>query len=390
MSLFRRRHTATAEPDEQRDYAMSQLSQVFGWSWTTYAGVNVGPVEAMQHAAVWACVRLLAGTAATLPVDQVRYNGNAREKMSLSQVVASPSGQVRRSAWVYQVLESLLRHGNTYGQVVAVDSQMRPTQIETINATQVQWLANGNLLVPHVDGKPMPLFPTGDLWHIAAYVQAGSPIGLSPVEYGRQSIGGGLAAEKFSSQFFGSGGHPTQHVTVAGPDLGDEGITRLKAKYRHATDNREVFVSGDAIAIKQLQVNPSDSQFLELMRFTCEQVARWFFVPPEMIFAAVSGQSVTYANVSERDLAFLKYSLGYWLAIIEEAWSECLPRPQVVKFNVDGLLRADVKTRTVVNNTRWRAGVLSRNEWRALEDEPPIPDGDSYEVQGKGVTSGGL
>ena len=110
------------------------------------------------------------------------------------------------------------------------------------------------------------------------------------------------------------------------------------------------------------------------MRFEVEQACRFFGVPPSMAYAAVSGQSVTYANVSQADLQYLKHSLGIWLLDIEDAWSSLLPVDQTVKFNVEGLLRMDAEGRWKIHDLRLSNKTTSVNRVLALEDEPPIDD----------------
>jgi len=97
-----------------------------------------------------------------------------------------------------------------------------------------------------------------------------------------------------------------------------------------------------------------------------------------MVYAATSGQNVTYANVSQADLHYLKHSLDGYLVRIERALTALLPRPQVVKFNRSALLRADAENRHKVYDIRLRNKTMSVDEVRALEDEEPF-GGDSAE-----------
>jgi phage portal protein BeeE len=115
------------------------------------------------------------------------------------------------------------------------------------------------------------------------------------------------------------------------------------------------------------------------MRFNVEQACRFWRVPPSMVYASVSGQNVTYANVSDADLSYLKNTLDGYLVRLEAAFTDLLPRPQYVRANRDAVLRSDQKTRYANYQIGIRNGWRNRNEIRALEDEPPIPDtGDEY------------
>jgi HK97 family phage portal protein len=141
---------------------------------------------------------------------------------------------------------------------------------------------------------------------------------------------------------------------------------------RATKGNREPAVLGAGLEVEPIMVNPNDSQFIDLMRFTTEESARFWRVPPSMIYAATSGQSVTYANASQNDLAYLKHSLEGHLVRIEKALTRLLPRPQFARFNRNAFLRSDPVTRSEVQDRRLRNKTLTVNEVRSQEDELPF------------------
>jgi hypothetical protein len=93
-----------------------------------------------------------------------------------------------------------------------------------------------------------------------------------------------------------------------------------------------------------------------------------------MIYAAMSGESITYQNVSQSDLQYLKHSLDRYLVRIEKALGSLLPGPQIVKFNRDALLRADTSTRYAAHLQSLQGSWRTVNEIRTLEDEPAFDD----------------
>lgn len=93
-----------------------------------------------------------------------------------------------------------------------------------------------------------------------------------------------------------------------------------------------------------------------------------------MVYSTLSGQAITYQNVSDSDLMFLKYSVQGWLIDLEEAWSELLVAPQIVKFNTEALLRMDPARRWDLHEKRLVMKTTSVNEVRLLEDEDPYAD----------------
>jgi HK97 family phage portal protein len=379
VTLFGRRREPVIE--EQKRHAWPTigfdqwLAQAAPQSW---AGSTVTIESAMRHAAVAACVRVLVSTVASLPVDVVRATGGVRSSVDPQpDVVRMPSARVRQRGWVAQVVRSLLTAGNAYGLITATGAGGRePQSVEVIDPSSLTWRTEVGELVPYIDGKPHYPWPRGDLFHIAAsaFLPPGSPVAQSPVDLARQSIGTGLAAEEFGARFLGDGGHPSA-ILYADQKLEKPQADEIKASFLNATrGNREPAVMGSGLKYERIQVDPSDSQFIDLMRFEVEQACRFFGVPPTMVYAAISGQNITYANITHNDLHYLKYSVGIWLADVEDAWSSLLSAPLQVKFKVDAMLRMDAKARHELYSLRLKDRTMTIPEVRSLEDEPPLDD----------------
>jgi len=93
-----------------------------------------------------------------------------------------------------------------------------------------------------------------------------------------------------------------------------------------------------------------------------------------MVYAAVSGQAVSYANVTQSDLAYLIHSLEGHFVRLERALSALLPAPMQVRFNRNAFLRSDPAARSEVVDRRLANQSMTVNEARALEDERPFSD----------------
>jgi HK97 family phage portal protein len=118
-----------------------------------------------------------------------------------------------------------------------------------------------------------------------------------------------------------------------------------------------------------------DSQFTEQRRLAATEIARVFRIPPHMLGAS-TGDSLTYSTVEQQSLDFVRFSLQPWLRRIELAISgdrDLAFQAQYVKFETDGLLRADANTRSEVYARALDpvTGWMDRDEVRQLEDLPP-------------------
>jgi HK97 family phage portal protein len=183
-----------------------------------------------------------------------------------------------------------------------------------------------------------------------------------------------LASAAFNARVIPSVAYTDPEVAWVG--LTEDQAKQIKQAFLAATSgtSREPAVLGSGLKHEAIQVNPDDSQFIDLLRLEVENTCRFFGVPPSMVYGAVSGQNVTYANVAQADLAFLKHGLDPRLVRIERALSRLLPGGQTVKFNRDALLRADTASRYAQHAVALKNKFRTVNEVRRIEDERPFDD----------------
>lgn len=329
---------------------------------------------AMRASVVYRCVTLVSGTIATFPIHA------KRGRVTLDpgpQIIRRPSPTVRRSVWVEQAVASMLLRGGAYGLVddASMGRTGYPGQVDLIHPDRVNWTAKDGWLL---DNKPVDEYPLGPLWQVPLHVIAGSPKGLNPLEYARKTIYAKLVAQEFGANFFSGGGHPTGILSPAS-DPGEEGAKRLKEKFIAATQTREPAVLPQSVTYTQLQISPDDSQFIEAMRFSDEELARFFGVSSAMADIVVSGTSLTYSNITDRREDFKQFTLLLPMFRLEEAMTELVPEIVDVKFNPAGLLKGSVKERyetykaaAEINNLTGDT-FMSVSEMRDFEDWDELP-----------------
>ena len=374
MSLFKRR-----APEVR--HVTGDVSAML----TDYRNARVGSLldissdQALRHAAVWACVRLIAGTVSTLPVDVVRTSGGNRTEVTVP-LISSPSAVVSPITWRDQLVVSLLLRGNAYGLITQTDRAGYPLAIELVHPDKVAGRVEDGRVRLSWDGQEHELWPLGDAIHVPAFTVPGSPFGLSVLDYARTTIGSGLASEEWGARFFTDGAVPSAVLST------DQAITReqaqeLKARFMAAVaGKREPAVLGAGVDYTPISVSPGESAFLETWRMSGENVCRLFGVQPEMVGLSNSGSgSLTYASREQRVQDFLAFTLTPWLARLEEALTALLPPDHVLRFRTGGLLRADIQTRYAVYEASARIGQmtdgampLTVEEMRGLEDLPPL------------------
>jgi len=340
----------------------------------TGGSVLVNQDSALRHSGVWAALRLRANLVSSLPVDVFRRVGKVQVEVAKPALLVEPGGpDWLWSEWMWATQFDLDRYGNTFGKIVEWDGLGLPRRVELIAAGLVTVRGSGSTITKYrVAGEE---FDPPEIWHERQYRVAGSPMGLCPIMYAAWSIGGYLSAQKFGLDFFGSGAGPggTLRNTIL-PGLGDDVIAEAKAKFRAATANRDIFVTGRDWEWTAAEVPQAAAAFIESQQWGTVEVARYLDVPADLIDAAVSGQSVTYANMTQRNLQLLVMSLGPAIGRREAALTRAMPSnpPRFVKLNADALLRMDPESREKLLIARVSGRVLAPSESRALDDLPPF------------------
>ena len=322
---------------------------------------------------VYAAVRLLTETIAAMPLQQFRRMGNGSLKqMDLSPLFEDPTAYGTRFEWVQRAMASLVLRGNAYGLVTEYDDDVFPRRIEWLNPDEVSVKDNRSIAVPvwYWLGRDIT---DQQMIHIPGQVLPGFIQGLSPIKYYAATIDIGLFAKEFGRDWFKNGSIPA--AVIEGPGKLDEtGAKKIKALFRRAAQHREPVALGGDFKYRPISVAPNESQFLATIQAGVNEIASIYGIPAEKI-GGTSGSSRTYANREQDALDFVSVSLSPYLIKLEHALSRLLPPGQSVKFNVDALLRADLKTRYEAHDIALKGGWLSRDEVRSIEDLPPLPDG---------------
>jgi HK97 family phage portal protein len=217
-------------------------------------------------------------------------------------------------------------------------------------------------------------------------LRPGTIRGVSRVEALKENFGLALALEKFASTFFGNGTNLSGVIEV------DSNLTKEQAEnLRNSFDNahrgwrrghRTGILSGGA-KFKTTQIDPESSQSIEARRFAVEDVARAFNIPANML--NIPG-TTTYASVEQNNIQFITHTLRPIVQKLEDAFSPLMTRypggeTAFVKWNLDGLARADIQARTSAYSTMIQAGVMSINDVRRLEDMSDIDDAAASNVR---------
>jgi HK97 family phage portal protein len=358
-----------------------------------------GAAGVLALSAAWACVNLLAGTIASLPLMVYRTDRDGRRSVAsdhpLYRVLHdSPNAdQTAVDFWEF-VCACLEMHGNAYceveragdGRVIALSPPVVPDLVSVRRA------GNGDLEYEWSEGQRRRRETQQRILHIRGF--GGSPLGgLSTLTFGRQAFGMARSINTAARATFANGVNPSgvmsSDKTFTGTQRADA-EKLLQEKYAGAMNAGVPFLLDNGLKWQSISINPDDAQMLESRAFSVEEICRFFGVPPHMVGHT---EKVTSwgTGLEQQTLGFQKFTLRRRLKRIEQALEKQLLTPAdraagvTIEFNLEGLLRADSKSRADFYNAGLQNGWFTINEVRALENMPPVEGGDVPRMQMQNV-----
>lgn len=354
-------------------------------------GIN----KAMQLSVVWSCVRLISETIATLPLityERRQVDGRdvrvvAREHPLYSLLHDSPNAEMTAVEFWEAVVSQLCLWGNAYvlksrgtaNRLVALDP-LNPA-LMTVRRT-----LDGAITYIHADPRGQKEYTEADIWHIKGFGTDGL-CGLSPIGMGWRSMVGANNVEDASSQLFG------ENMQIGGVVTIDKLLTpeqrgQMKTKLADATISARTHrwaLLEDGAEFKQLAMNPVDAQMIESRQYSVEDLCRWFSIPPAMVGhgTAVSNWGTGREQINQN---MVQYVFRAYLVRIEQGIKKSLMTPAerlryFAEYSLEGLLRGDSSARAAYYSSMTQNGLKTRNECRALENDPPLDGGDDLTVQ---------
>jgi HK97 family phage portal protein len=330
-------------------------------------------------------VRVLADAASSLPLHVYRRAGEGRERVSSGKLVdllERPGPATSQADLISSLMAHLAVYGNGYlakyrqaGEVVQL-GLLHPERIRPE-------LEGGRLRFRYTPGSgPQRMLSEADVVHVKGLSIDGLT-GLSAVSQAARVLGLSDELVKhalayFDSKAAGGTARPAGVLRLGeGASFGDQDRTKEKIR-AESRPHGILVIQGDA-EYMEVASKLDDAQFVEQRRLAAQEIARVFRIPPHML-GAPSADSMTYSNVEQESIEFVRYSLTPWLRRIELAISndrDLAFQQQFVKFELDGLLRADAKTRAEIYSLALDpiSGWMSRDEVRKLEDLEPEQQG---------------
>lgn len=382
----------------KNNFLGSTYSFFFG---NTTSGKMVNERTAMQTTAVYACVRILSETIASLPLHTFKTTEKGKEKATEHHIykllAEEPNSEMTSFVFRETLMGHLLLWGNAYAQIIR-DGRGRVIALYPLlpNKVTVDRTENGEIYYiytrsegdgPTSSGYSQIYLRSDEVLHIPGLGFDGL-VGYSPIAMAKNAVGMAIATEEYGAKFFANGANP-------GGVLEHPGIVKDPARireswnsvYQGSTNAHRVAVLEEGMKFQSIGIPPDQAQFLQTRKFQLNEIARLFRIPPHMIGDL---EKSSFSNIEQQSLEFVKYTLDPWVIRWEQALKKALltdeeKKDYFVKFNVDGLLRGDYQSRMNGYAVARQNGWMSSNDIRELEDLNKIPadlGGDLYLING--------
>ncbi len=362
---------------------------------STPSGKVVNEKTAMQTSSVYACIRVLAETIASLPLHVYKRTENGKVKAIDHNLyyLLHDCPNLEMTSFVFRetIMTHLLLWGNSYSQIIR-DGRNNILCLYPLLPDKMQVDRNERGDIYYIYNKDGVLYKlrNDEVLHIPGLGFDGI-LGYSPIAMAKSAVGMSLAAEEYGSRFFANDARPSlvlQHPgVVKDPSKLRESWNSV---YQGSGNAFKTAILEEGMTVQTLSIPPGDAQFLETRKFQIEEICRIFRVPPHLI---ADLERATFSNIEHQSISFIDNTIVPWVSRIEQSMQKALISKSerstyFIKFNLTARLRGDAASRAAFYQIMRQNGVMSANDIRMLEEMNLIPDdlgGNKYLVNGNFV-----
>lgn len=379
--LFARLFRSSPEnPSTSLSNPAAWLTGLFG---TSKTGVQVSEDNALTFSAVYAAVRIISETIASIPLNVYQADGETRVKAvghPVQDLLAKAPNSVSSTFTFREAMASnLVLHGNAYAKI-EMNAAGRPTALIPLNPMKVE--------VKVVEGEKVYVFDEKNTYldyemlHFVGLSFNGL-VGKSPLAMAREAVAIGLAAQEYGARFYSNGANAGGVITAPGR-LNTEVVKRLRESWNRAQaglgSSHSTAILEEGMKYEKIGLDPEAAQFLQSRKFQVNEIARIFRIPPS--YLADLENSSTRANTEQQAIQFVRDCITPYVRRMEVELNRKLFREDepnlYAYFTMEGLMRGDQKARYEAYAVARNWGWLSVNDIRDLENLNPVEGGDIY------------
>jgi HK97 family phage portal protein len=355
----------------------------------TKAGAVIDGNSALALSAYTRANQVLADTMATLPVNVHKKNTDGSTTI-VDHVVSDlfklePNDIQTAVNWRSAGQGGLNTYGNTFSEIFRKgDGSVKNIGVP-FDDSQVEVKVNDGRIVYNVtENGSNRTIQSRDMYHVLGFSYNGV-VGIAKLNLMKETLGLSKTYEDKASAFIRNDSTPP--VALIGKSKMDEAQKKANKENWQAANSgknagKAAVLTGEW-DIKQLAITPDQAQFLQSRVFSVGEIARFTGVPPHILFEL---ERSTFNNIEQQNIEFVTYTLLGWVNRWEQEANRKLFKPSerkthFLKFNLNGLLKADAKSRGEFYKALASIGALMPNDVRKFEDMNPINGGDKAFVQ---------
>jgi len=279
-------------------------------------------------------------------------NGKKVANEDRPRLIVRPNPFTTARDFFREVGWSMATRGENWMWIAARDPANLPLSVIPVPSREVK--ASGDWLKPKIEWRKVD--KTSDFTAVFLTKELGELRGKGPLQYCGAAISAGVESQEWAANFFATGGHPPI-VMHSEDELSETEAQDLQVAWTKTPPNMPQVTSGP-MTVEEVGTNEGSAQMLEARMWNAGEASRMWQIPGALLEYGRTGSSLTYQNVvSLMDQLLKQCLIPNYLEPIEQAMTDLLPRTWATRFNVDAVLRADMKTRYEVYKLGFDAGL---------------------------------
>jgi len=345
----------------------------------TTAKILVNEEKALSTSTYFSCVKVIGETMASMDLEVVEKVGKATRANTSHPnywlLHAEPSPYYNRFEWVQAMLIWATTWGNGYSKIIR-DRFANAKELKILEAYDVtpKLTERGKLYYEWLNEGRIEIIMADDMIHLKNFGTSGL-IGFSTATLQRESLGNTIAKTQQEGAFYANGAKASGVLMTPG-NFGLKERSNVEESFNKAhsgSKNRfKTIVLEEGVKYQQLTVSQNDAQFLESKKFDQTEVCGWFRMPPHKVGIL---DNANYSNIESQDRSFAKdvavpWAIRFQQEIDRKLFFEGERGKYMSQFNLDDLIKGDIKTRYEVYNQGVQTGILRPTEPREAEGWP--------------------
>lgn len=369
--------------------------------------VNVKGKNALRVDVVHACIRIRSESVAKLPLKVYQEDDSGVQKATRHpayQLLKLRPNPYMSAFDFWKCIEAQNGvYGNAYASIEYDPRTGKVIGLWPMDASKVKVIVDDDTGLSRIAQPRSRMWYEVDLGyerrklmpeevlHFKGGITLDGLIGIAPLDYLRGTIENAGAATKFINNFFKQGLQSKGIVQYVG-DMNEDAKRVFREKFEEMSsglkNSHRIALMPMGYQFMPISLSMADAQFLENHQLSIRQIATTYGIKMHQINDLTRA---THTNVAEQQKEFYTDTLQPILTMYEQELTykllldEELEAGYYFRFNVDAILRGDLKSRYEAYRIGVQGGFLAPNEARSKEELPPKDGGDQLLVNGSMV-----